>query len=118
MEVPTTLTFRHVDHSGALEHRARKLASRLQRFCERIAQCHMTLEARKKCGDGASDFLVKIHLIVPGAQIHADSLHVDGAGHNDIQLALRDAFNNAKRQLQNLRGERLKSVMKHLGDNG
>jgi hypothetical protein len=43
---------------------------------------------------------------VPGAQIHADSLHVDGEGHKDIYLALRDAFNSAKRQLQRLHGDR------------
>jgi hypothetical protein len=47
---------------------------------------------------------------VPGAQIHADSLHIDGAGHKDIYLALRDAFNNAKRQLQDLRRDQFRPV--------
>ena len=97
-----TITFRHIDHSGALEDRARKLGSRLGRFSERITQCHMTLEGPGDRRDGGAPYLVKIDLIVPGAQIHADSLHVDGAGHKDIYLALRGAFNNAKRQLLDL----------------
>jgi ribosome-associated translation inhibitor RaiA len=97
-----TITFRHIDRSGALEDRARKLGSRLGRFSERIMQCHMTLEGQDDRLDGGAPYLVKIDLTVPGAHIHADSLHVDGAGHKDIYLALRDAFNNAKRQLQNL----------------
>jgi ribosome-associated translation inhibitor RaiA len=101
-----TLTFRHIDHSGALEERARKLGSRLGRFSERIMQCHMTLEGPGNPRDGGAPYLVKIDLTVPGAHIHADSLHADGTGHKDIYLALRDAFNNAKRQLQHLHRDR------------
>jgi ribosome-associated translation inhibitor RaiA len=96
------LTFRHIDRSGALEERARILGSRLERFSERIAQCHMTLEGPGNGRDGGAPYVVKIDLAVPGAQIHADSLNADGKGHKDIYLALRDAFNNAKRQLQGL----------------
>jgi hypothetical protein len=70
----------------------------------------MTLEGANGRSDARAPYLVKIDLTVPGAQIHADSLRVDGTGHEDIYLALRDAFNNAKRQLQNLRGNRLGSV--------
>ena len=105
-----TITFRHIDHSGALEDRARKLGSRLERFGKRIMQCHMTLEGPGSCRDGGAPYVVKIDLAVPGAQIHADSLHVDGAGHEDIYLALRDAFNNAKRQLQDLHRDEFRSA--------
>ena len=101
-----TITFRHIDHSGALEDRARKLGSRLGRFSERIMHCHMTLVGPGNRRDGGAPYIVKIDLTVPGAQIHADSLHIDGAGHKDIYLALRDAFNNAKRQLQDLHRDR------------
>jgi len=101
-----TITFRHIDHSGALEDRAQKLGSRLGRFSERIMQCHITLEGPGDRRDGGAPYLVKIDLTVPGAQIHADSLHADGAGHKDIYIALRDAFNNAKRQLQGLHRDR------------
>jgi ribosome-associated translation inhibitor RaiA len=106
MQPRITITFRHIDHSGALEDRARKLGSRLQRFSGRIVHCHMTLEGPDNSSGSGAPYLVKIDLTVPSAQIHADSLHVDGAGHKDIYLALRDAFNNAKRQLQNLHRDR------------
>src|SRR5450631_2259016 len=103
MRPPITLTFRQLDRSGALEDRARTLAARLERFCERITQCHITLEGPDARRGTRAPYLAKIDLTVPGAQIHADSLHVDGAGHKDIYLALRDAFVNAKRQLLGLR---------------
>ena len=102
MPPPITMTFRHIDHSGALEDRARKFGYRLERFSERITQCHITLEGPDNRRDIRAPYLVKIDLTVPGAQIHADSLNADGAGHKDVYLALRDAFNNAKRQLQDL----------------
>jgi hypothetical protein len=103
MQPPITLTFRHVERSGALENRARKLGSRLGLFGQNVLRCHMTLEGPGKRSDGArAPYLVRIDLTVPNAQIHADSLGVDGVGHEDIFLALRDAFENARRQLQDL----------------
>jgi ribosome-associated translation inhibitor RaiA len=106
MQPDITLSFRHIERSGALEDRARTLGSRLERFTRRISRCHMTLEGPENGRDGGPGYSVKIDLTVPGAEIHADSLHVDGAGHRDIYPALRDAFNSAKRQLQRLHGER------------
>jgi len=108
MRSPVTLTFRHIDHSGALEARARELGQRLQRCGERITQCHMTLEGSRGDHNSGASFVVKIDLAVPGAQIHADGLQSDGAGHKDIYVALRDAFNNAKRQLRELHSKRFR----------
>jgi ribosome-associated translation inhibitor RaiA len=108
MRSPMTLTFRHTDHSRALEARARELGQRLQRYGERITQCHMTLEGSRDGHGGGTPYVVQIDLAVPGAQIHADSLQIDGAGHKDLYLALRDAFNNAKRQLQELHSKRFR----------
>jgi hypothetical protein len=110
MRPPLTLTFRHIERSGALENRARELGSRLARFNKRIAQCHMTLEGPDSHGGTGASYFVNIDLSVPGAQIHADSLHADGAAHHDIYLALRDAFHNAKRQLQDLHRDRSRPV--------
>ena len=103
MPFPLALSFQRVQRSGSLEDRARKLAQRLNRFSNRISECRMMLEARDEPGKVSVTYAVIIELALPGAHIHADSLHVDGSGHADIYLALRDAFNNARRQLQGLR---------------
>jgi len=108
MPSPITVTCRHTDHSSALEARARELGERLRRYGERITQCHMTIEGSRGGHGSGTPFVVQIDLAVPGAQIHADSLQMDGAGHRDIYLALRDAFNNAKRQLQELHSKRFR----------
>ena len=109
MHAPMTLTYRHIDQSDALNARARELTRRLQRFGERITQCHLTVEGRVGHQRKGGPYSVKIHLSVPGAEIHADSLHGDGTRHSDVYSALRGAFNNAKRQLQDLNRERITS---------
>jgi len=106
MPSPVTLTFRHLERSGALEARAREIGNRLCRYGERITQCHMTFEGSRSVS--SAPYLVQIDLAVPGAQIHADSLQIDGAGHKDIHAAPRDAFINAKRQLQELHSKRIR----------
>ena len=109
MHAPMTVTYRHIDQSDALNARARELTHRLQRFGKRITQCHLTVEGRVGRRRKGGPYSVKLHLSVPGAEIHADSLHGDGTRHNDVYSALRGAFDNAKRQLQDLNRERLSS---------
>jgi len=109
MNSPMTLTYRHIDQSDALNARARELTRRLQRFSEHITQCRLTVEGRVGHRRKGGPYSVKIHLSVPGAEIHADSLHGDGTRHNDVYGALRGAFNNARRQLQDLNRERITS---------
>jgi len=106
-----TMTFRHIDRSGALESRARELGERLRRFHSGITQCHVTVEGGVDHRADGSSYAVKIHLSVPGAQIHADSGRHDGTVHRDVYIALRDAYSSARRQLQDLRRDRGKSSL-------
>ena len=59
----------------------------------------MVLEGPGGGRDGGAPFCVKIDLTVPGAHIHADSLHADGRVTKTSIWPCRDAFNNAKGQL-------------------
>lgn len=94
-----TLTFRHVPRSGALESAARDLGHRLQSLFGRITACHIVLEGKPDANGEVHEYAVKIHVSVPGAQIHADSVQLSGDGHSETRPALHAAFENAKRQL-------------------
>jgi ribosome-associated translation inhibitor RaiA len=103
-----TLTFLHVPRTAALEARVRESVQRLERINDRIAQCHLTVEGTGARADGApadenARYAVRIELSVPGARIHADNLQQGDAPQHDVLSALREAFDNAKRQLQSLR---------------
>jgi len=111
MQSPITLMFRHIERTGGLEASAREIAQRLLRFNERITQCHVLVEGRAVGESQAPPYSVKIHLSVPSAQIHAGSL-LDGSGQqSDVYTALREAFNDAKRQLQELQVDQIRPCL-------
>ena len=101
-----TVTFRHTDRSNALEARARASIRRLSRYNDRIAACHLTIEAKRARPDGPPSFLVKLCISVPRAQIHADNQHRPEHARRNLHGALRDVVDNAKRQLIELRARR------------
>ncbi len=108
---PFTMTFRDVPRSASLEAHVRDLALRLHRIDGQISRCHVTLLGTA-LGDrfDATAYAANIELSVPGAEIHADSLLGDGTGHDSLYHALRNAYENASRQLRELSQSRLKSI--------
>lgn len=99
MQTPPRITFRHVDRSSAVEERVRELLARLERFHQRITGCHVVIGAPAAPYKGGP-FSVNIELMVPGGVINAGSGQTARDEHADVYLALRDAFDSAKRQLQ------------------
>lgn len=100
------LTVRHISRTADLESRVRESVQRLERVDDRIAHCHLTVEGSEAGAADGARYAVKIDISIPGAQIHADSLHLDVAQQSDLNLALRAAFDDAKRQLRHLRWDR------------
>jgi hypothetical protein len=105
MSSPVTLTFRHLPRSGALETSARDLGDRLQRLNDRMTACHIVFEGTPGIAGGVP-YRVKIHVSVPGAQIHAESARQSDAGRTPNHSPLQSAYENAKRQLGRLRPSR------------
>lgn len=97
-----SVTFRHFERSGALEAGIREIGDRLQRCDPRITQCHISVVGGTA---GGGSVAVRIHVSVPGAQIHADSANDGGPGHGDAFLALRKAYEGARSQLRSLHRE-------------
>ncbi len=111
MRAPVTLTFQHIERTGALEARMREVAERLRRHHDDITHCHITVEDRLDDAPGMAPYAAKIHLSLPGAQIHADSIGPSGEGHEDVNAALRAAYAAVSRQLQGLKLDRGKSSL-------
>jgi ribosome-associated translation inhibitor RaiA len=100
METPLSLTFRHLDRSPALAARVRELADRLDRFHSRILRCDVIIEAPPAHHRSGGTFAVKIEVTIPGGVINANTAHPLRPQHADVYIALRDAFDNVVRQLQ------------------
>jgi len=95
MRIPLQITVRNLPHSAALEERIRESAAKLEEFHPRIVSCRVAIEASGKHRRSGRQFEVRIDVRVPG-----DELVVNRAHSEDVYVAVRDAFNAARNQLQ------------------
>jgi ribosome-associated translation inhibitor RaiA len=99
MSIPVRITFRHMETSAAVEARVRELAGKLTRLSDRILDCHVTIDAPPAHHNKGSPFSVRIDLTGPGGHLTALKGNDSRPEHQDVYVALRDAFDAIKRQL-------------------
>jgi ribosomal subunit interface protein len=98
--IPLEITFHNIEQSDAIEARIHEKAKRLERFHDRIVNARVVVEratARHHKGD---TYEVRLDISVPGGEIVVDRNPGDRYAHEDVYVALRDAFNAATRQLE------------------
>lgn len=95
MQIPLQITIRDMPVSAALEDHIREKAAKLERFYPPLMGCRVVVELPHKHKHKGKQFNVRIDLTVPGSEIvinHDQS--------EDVYVALRDAFEVAKRKLE------------------
>ena len=95
MQIPLQITIRGFEHSDALETHIREKADKLDEFFDRIMSCRVVVEVPHKHHHQGKQFNVRIDIGVPGSEIVVNRDHAE-----DVYVALRDAFDAAKRQLE------------------
>ena len=112
MTIPVNITFRHMESSAAVETRIGELAAHLGTFSDRIQSCKVVVDSPHRHHHQGKVFNVKVQLTLPGDDVVVDMERPDRAGHEDIYVVLRDAFDAARRQMQQrmstLRGDEKK----------
>jgi ribosomal subunit interface protein len=107
MQVPLQIAFEHIARSDAVEQRVRKEAKKLEQFYERITAARVVIARPQRRRNKGDPFSVRIHLTVPGgADIHVSRDAALTGRHQDAYAAIRDAFEAARRQLQELARKR------------
>ena len=97
MKVPLHIQFRGMDASEALETSAREHAHKLESFAPDIMACRVSIDVDQKHQHQGRPFGVRIDLTLPGHE-----LVVNRVQHEDVYVALRDAFDKMKRQLEDV----------------
>ena len=107
MQVPLQIVFEHLDHSEAIETRIRSEAEKLERYYERITSVRVVVDRPRHRHHKGDTYVVRILIAVPGAEEIAVSRDPSATGrHEDILVTIRDAFDAARRQLQDMTRER------------
>lgn len=99
MELPIQITFRGMGPSEAIEARIRERAEELERFYDRITSCRVVESGHRHHHKGRI-YHVRIDLSVPGAEIVVDRDPAEHHAHEDCHVAIRDAFDAVRRQLE------------------
>ena len=107
MQRPVQITFHDVDRSPALETHIREKVSKLEEFHPHIIGCHVTVEVPHKHHKQGQQFNVRIEVQVPGGEVV-----VSRDLSEDVYAALRDAFDAARRQLEDY-GRKQRGDIKH-----
>ena len=100
METPLEITFRNLDHSDAVEAKVREKVEKLEQVFDRITSCRVRIEAINRQHTKGNLYQVHIEIGVPGKQVMVDRNSGKNHAHEDIYVALRDAFNAARRRLE------------------
>ena len=95
MQVPLQITVRDFPQSEALEARIREKAAKLEEFHPNITSCRVTVEEMRKHHQQGRHFQVSLDVRVPGREIVANHSHDE-----DAYVAVRDAFDAVRRQLE------------------
>jgi len=95
MKMPTHISFHGMEPSEAVEVAAREKAQKLEQFCPDIMSCRVAIELEHKHRQQGRPFTVRIDARIPGHE-----LIVGRVENEDVHVALRDAFDDMKRQLE------------------
>jgi ribosomal subunit interface protein len=104
MQNSVQISFHGIDHSDAVEARIREKVAKLEQFCDRITGCRVTVEMHHRNTSNlhhkGEPYHINIDISVPGDKIVVKRAPKDSHVHEDITVALRDAFQTAERQLK------------------
>jgi ribosomal subunit interface protein len=108
MQIPLQISLHGVERSDALYNAIHDKTAKLERYSDRIMSCRVVLERDARHKHKGGPFTVRIDMKVPGREIAVTREH--GA---DVQIALRDAFDAARRQLEDQVREQRGDVKQH-----
>ena len=95
MQNSLQITVRGMDHSDALDKHIRGKVEKLDRVYPRLMGCRVVAELEDRHKQQGKQFAVRVDITAPGKEIVVNRQHDE-----DVYVALRDAFEATKRQLE------------------
>jgi ribosomal subunit interface protein len=102
MQIPLQITLRDIAHSPILESSIREKVAGLERSHPRITSCRVTVAGSGRLRQQSHQFDVRIDVRMSA---HTEIV-VNRKHDKDIYVALRDAFDSARRQLEEVTREK------------
>ena len=114
MKLNPQITYRDVHLSPALDRSIRASVKRLDRYHPAILGCRIAVESPHRHQRKGRRYRVRIDLTVPGKELAVGRHSQMSPAHEDLSVALRDAFRAARRELQDHARTRRGDVKRHV----
>ena len=109
MKLPLQVTFRDLVPLPSLEGDIRRRAAKLEQFLPDLSSCHVAVESEANRHHQGHRYSVKIDLRTPGDEIFAGDHH----RHEDVEIAVREAFDAIARRVEDYARRRRGQVKHH-----
>jgi ribosomal subunit interface protein len=113
MQMPLQIAFRNMESSAAIEARVRERAKKLDQYHNRIMSCRVVVESPHRHRHQGKVFHVRIDLTVPQGEIVVNREPEENHAHEDVFVAIRDAFDAMQRRLQDYAHQQRGAVKTH-----
>lgn len=113
MQVSPQITFRNIEGTDEFEAIVREKVAKLEEFFDRITSCHVVVEAPHRNHQRGNLYRVRVHVVVPRKELVVDRQPSEHREAEDLRVALRDAFDSMRRQLEDYARELRGDVKSH-----
>lgn len=100
MQVPPQISFRNMERFEDIEAQVREKVAKLEEFCDCITSCHVVIEAPHQHHRQGNQYRVRIQIAVPHKELVVDRQPPLRKAAEDLRVAVREAFANMRRQLE------------------
>lgn len=97
MKLPVDLRFIGVTPSEAVQEAVQARIGRLEQICPDVTAWRVTVEQEHKHQHQGRPFAVRVDVTLPGQEVSVSRVQDE-----DVYVALRDAFDAARRQIEDL----------------
>jgi len=113
MQLPLQITFRNLERSEAVAAKVEERASKLEQYCDSIIGCRVAIEAAHKHHRRGNRYQVRVDVTVPDRELIASREPDEHHAYTDVYVAIRDAFDSIRRQLEDYTRTRRGHVKVH-----
>lgn len=113
MKLPLQVVFHDLQPSEAIEARIQEKAEKLDQFYDQIMKCRVVVEAPHRHHHKGKLYSVRINVTVPDEELVVSRNPGKHHAHEDVYVAIRDAFDAMRRQLEDYARRRRGKVKRH-----
>jgi len=96
------VVFHNIDQTEAITDAVQKRIDKLERYCDQIITGRVVLDSPHNNHHKGRVYSVSLEIHTPTIEVRVNQEQHDNHAHEDLYIAIRDAFNVAERQLKSV----------------